>query len=115
MDITGTQILKFQELYESLKLECIGQGNYVACHYCSRKLLEAAAEALKAPKKQEDTKVPACNYECLNAFERVCPSTDDGWHCTRDKGHSGDHVACGSEHAIHTWPNGKETGNENRG
>ena len=34
----------------------------------------------------------------------VCGARDGGYECTRHEGHDGDHVACGSIHGIHRWP-----------
>jgi hypothetical protein len=40
---------------------------------------------------------------CTNGMS--CESkSDDHYHCTREQGHSGPHVACGWEHGLATWP-----------
>ncbi len=42
--------------------------------------------------------------------DKLCPSSSRrGFICTREKGHRGDHVACGtSEHMIDTWRGGRD-------
>lgn len=34
-----------------------------------------------------------------------CGATNSGYCCTREKGHSGSHAACGFSHPAATWPN----------
>lgn len=37
--------------------------------------------------------------------EPFCNARYDGWTCTRQVGHSGDHIACGAlDHNYKTWP-----------
>lgn len=47
---------------------------------------------------------PKCNYECCSLLD--CRAKNkDGFTCTRNLGHEGDHVACGSaEHDLRIWP-----------
>lgn len=34
-----------------------------------------------------------------------CDAEDDGFECTREKGHAGDHIACAlHSHNLHRWP-----------
>lgn len=40
-----------------------------------------------------------------------CPEKHNGYECTKEKGHSGDHAACGigeGEHPICTWGEEKQ-------
>ncbi len=51
----------------------------------------------------------ACKGECKK--KDFCMASNKGqWACTRLKGHSGDHVACGSgsDHDLCIWPNENE-------
>jgi hypothetical protein len=47
---------------------------------------------------------PKCNYECCSLPD--CRAKNkDGFTCTRNLGHEGDHVACGiAEHDLCIWP-----------
>ena len=46
---------------------------------------------------------PECEWGCKH--EGVdCGTLQGGLVCTRKRGHAGEHVACGWEHAIHRWP-----------
>ncbi len=57
--------------------------------------------------------VPVCRNECDKAGKvNWCGKTDNGFMCTRLKGHKGLHSACGSstggateQHDLHTWEN----------
>jgi hypothetical protein len=51
---------------------------------------------------KKDTQCP-----CLDAHGDCCNVTSlEGYHCTLDEGHDGDHIACGvMEHYIDIWPN----------
>ena len=50
---------------------------------------------------------PACEF-CVD--KNQCEALPEGagwdalWTCNREKGHPGDHVACGIRHARHHWP-----------
>lgn len=51
-----------------------------------------------------------CKGECATGRGLPCSAVSDLvnlYHCTRDKGHTGPHVACGvdEEHDICVWPN----------
>lgn len=50
--------------------------------------------------------VPPCKGECQSGEDSKCGDVHNyGWQCSRLKGHSGDHVACGDViHAYHVWP-----------
>jgi len=45
---------------------------------------------------------PKCPY--CSGTKRCCPASTNSWYCTRDIGHTGDHVTCGSTHDRHRWP-----------
>lgn len=45
-----------------------------------------------------------CNYD-----QEMCCAKFDGYTCTRELGHGGYHVACGSGRVIYKkWPNKKK-------
>jgi hypothetical protein len=52
------------------------------------------------------SKDTACNLGCQDYGDKCRDQHYDGFRCTRPKGHSGDHVACGElVHNVKSWPN----------
>ncbi len=50
--------------------------------------------------------IPPCKNECyINEHEPEgqCAEEHKGYVCSRKRGHKGQHVACGSEHAYLVW------------
>jgi hypothetical protein len=48
-----------------------------------------------------------CQHECDSSIPRCLAEAPTGHQCTRNKGHAGDHSACGhraTDHDLHTWP-----------
>jgi hypothetical protein len=50
---------------------------------------------------------PVCQHECEGGTPRCLAEAPTGHQCTRNKGHTGDHSACGhrdTDHDLRTWP-----------
>lgn len=60
--------------------------------------------------REEEVQAGPCHGECNNAGSK-CYAKDGYYGCTRPKGHSGPHAACGigEDHNLHVW----ETPNSN--
>lgn len=63
--------------------------------------------------KIDSPPLPACRIECQKERSQTCEAVKcfsgaaHGYCCTRPKGHSGDHVACGGKsHAVCVWGQG---------
>jgi hypothetical protein len=55
------------------------------------------------------SKATACNLGCQDYGDKCMDQHYDGFRCTRPKGHSGEHVACGEDiHAVKSWANAKD-------
>lgn len=74
---------------------------------------EDAADAIMARLESPFGKYgdPAISDDCELCYgDGDCPSEMDRWMCTRELGHSGDHVACGGagSHLARTWHNAQD-------
>lgn len=67
----------------------------------------AAYEAMPVGVDEFSVEAPAAEDNCpFCAGSGDCPEMHPGpaaWICTREGGHSGDHVACGGEHDLARW------------
>lgn len=46
----------------------------------------------------------AAELDALSEAEVItCPESDDGFWCTRTRGHEGEHIAAGFSEIVHRW------------
>jgi len=78
------------------------------CYSCGHEWDNSAIAATAKPAVKAKAPVVSSSVQCdcvTSTSLKGCSSQSRNWLCTRPNGHSGDHVACGTdEHNMFSWP-----------
>lgn len=75
------------------------------CVACGRLAAKKPPLMVDCPPVVDEVR-PAVKCDCVTGTSlKACSAASRNWLCTRPNGHSGDHVACGTdEHNMFSWP-----------